>query len=76
MRRPAFGRFMAAGLFLVVFAAAAEAAEPARIGIFRGTPPPDANLKAFHEGMREHGHVEGKTYVMRDGDVVNFLFNV
>src|ERR1044072_8313953 len=47
----------------------AEAQEPtkvARVGwMSRGGPTAkDANLDAFHQGMRELGYVEGKTYVI------------
>ncbi len=45
----------------------AQEAKPARIGILRALPPPAANLEAFRKGMQEHGHVEGKTYVVVPG---------
>jgi putative ABC transport system substrate-binding protein len=47
----------------------AEAQEPTKVALVgwmsRGGPTAkDANLDAFHQGMRELGYVEGKTYVM------------
>ena len=58
------GSIITAGLPLV-----AEAQAPtkvARVGwMSRGGPTAkDANLGAFHQGMRELGHVEGQTYVI------------
>lgn len=41
--------------------------KPARIGLLRSSAPPAANLAAFHEGMRQRGHVEGRTYVLIPG---------
>ncbi len=38
-----------------------------RIGLLRLSPPPALNLAAFHQGMRDRGHIEGKTYVIVPG---------
>ncbi len=55
--------------FVLVFPleALAQEAKPARIGFFRLTQPPTANMAAFHKGMRDRGHIEGKTYVLVPG---------
>ena len=47
--------------------AAQQAGTPARIGMLRSSEPPAANLAAFRQGMRERGHVEGKTYILIPG---------
>ncbi len=57
----------AAILLLAPLAAAAQPAKPARIGLLRMSPPPALNLAAFHKGMRDRGHIEGKTYVLVPG---------
>ena len=41
--------------------------KPARIGLLRTSEPPAVNLAAFHKGMRDRGHIEGKTYVLVPG---------
>ncbi len=58
---------MVACLLFAPIAVGAQEAKPARIGILRTSPPPAANLEAFRKGMQEHGHVEGKTYVVVPG---------
>jgi ribosome-binding ATPase len=49
-------------------------------GFIRAEVVPAANLIAFGSvtAAREHGHVriEGREYVVRDGDVIHFRFNV
>jgi putative ABC transport system substrate-binding protein len=47
--------------------AMAQETGPARIGFVRSSPPPAQNLEAFRQGMRDRGHVEGKTYVIVPG---------
>ena len=54
-------------LLLSPCVAAAQEAKPARVGIFRMTIPPALNLAAFRDGMRDRGHIEGKTYVIVPG---------
>ena len=41
--------------------------KPARIGLLRSSAPPAPNLAAFHKGMRDRGHIEGRTYVLVPG---------
>ncbi len=43
---------------------AQEAKKPARIGMLRSSPPPPAYVEAFRDGLKELGHVEGRTYVL------------
>lgn len=61
----------AAAAFLAAAAFASEAepaaAKPDRIGVLGRSEPPAANLAAFRAGMRDRGHVEGKTYVLVPG---------
>lgn len=38
--------------------------EPARIGMLRSSVPPADQMAAFRQGMRERGHIEGKTYIL------------
>ena len=59
----------ATAIFLILSppVAMAQEAKPARVGIFRTTVPPALNLAAFRDGMRDRGHVEGKTYVIVPG---------
>ncbi len=45
-------------------AAAQQAGKPARIGLMRRDAPPPQYLAAFHKGLKELGHVEGKSYVL------------
>ena len=45
----------------------AQEVKPARIGLLRTSEPPGPNLAAFHKGMRDRGHIEGKTYVLVPG---------
>ncbi len=42
----------------------AQEAKPARIGMLRSSPPPPAYVQAFRSGLKELGHVEGRTYVL------------
>ena len=61
---------VATTLFLLLWplaAAMAQDAKPVRIGFVRSSPPPAQNLAAFRAGMRDRGHVEGKTYVIVPG---------
>ncbi len=44
--------------------AAAQETKPARIGMLGASLPPAAYLQAFRDGLRDRGHVEGKTYVL------------
>jgi len=65
-----FARLAATALVLMIVPGAladAQATEPARVGILRITAPPAANLDAFRAGMREHGHAEGKSWVLVPG---------
>ena len=68
MKRAAMPAILAAVMLLAV-AVMAEAQQPkkiARIGyVFASTPAATAhNIDAFRQGMRELGHVEGKTFVL------------
>ncbi|MCZ6892858.1 MAG: ABC transporter substrate-binding protein [Gammaproteobacteria bacterium] len=58
---------VAAILFLSPLAAVGQEAKPTRIGLLRMSPPPALNLAAFRQGMRDRGHIEGKTYVIVSG---------
>ena len=63
-----FSIFAAALIMLSVPAIVqAQVTKPARIGLLRSSEPPAANLAAFRQGMRERGHIEGKTYVLVRG---------
>ena len=42
----------------------AQEAKTARIGLLGFVQPPARYLQAFRNGLRDHGHVEGKTYVL------------
>lgn len=42
----------------------AEPGKPARIGFLRASPPPASYLRLFHSGMKQRGHVEGRSYVL------------
>ncbi len=57
--------FAAAILLLSPFVAQAQ--ESARIGILRLTAPPPHYVEQFREGLRDLGHVEGKTFVIVPG---------
>ncbi len=68
--------FIGNSTFVVLAAAAAvlilspsailaqEAKKPARVGMLRTSPPPPAHLQAFQDGLKELGHVEGRTYIL------------
>jgi putative ABC transport system substrate-binding protein len=53
-------------LAVAVIAKAQQSKKIARIGyLFASTPAATAhNIEAFRQGMRELGHVEGKTFVL------------
>ncbi len=57
--------FAAAILLLSPFVA--EAQEAARIGILRLTAPPPHYVEQLRAGLRDRGHVEGKTFVIVPG---------
>jgi putative ABC transport system substrate-binding protein len=42
----------------------AQDAKPARIGFLSRTTPAAPSIAAFHQGMRDRGHIEGRTYVL------------
>jgi putative ABC transport system substrate-binding protein len=66
MIKPVFTLFSAA-LILISLAGGAEAQKQAttsRIGILYLGAPPNANLDAFIQGLRELGHVEGKNTII------------
>ena len=43
---------------------AQQAEKPARIGFLSRTTPAAPSIAAFHQGMRDRGHIEGRTYVL------------
>lgn len=45
----------------------AQESRPARIGFLGAGKPNALNLEGFHMGMRDRGHVEGKSYVLVPG---------
>ncbi len=53
---------VAAILLIAPLAAVAQEAKPARIGMLRSSLPPPAYVQAFRDGLKELGHVEGRTY--------------
>ena len=57
--------FTAAILLLSPFVTKAQ--EPARIGLLRLTAPPPHYVEQLRAGLRDRGHVEGKTFVIVPG---------
>lgn len=55
---------VAAFLLAPSLAAQAQEAKPARIGYLGTSEPSAVYLAAFHKGMRDRGHIEGKTYIL------------
>ncbi len=43
---------------------AQQAEKPARIGFLSRTTPAAPSIASFHQGMRDRGHIEGRTYVL------------
>ena len=61
MNRRAFIGTLAGGLLTAPLAAEAqETGKAARIGMLRQGSPPDPNVEAFKQGLREVGYVEGR----------------
>ena len=73
MNRRAFLYRSIAAVLAAPLSAGAHGAEPARIGLLRAAAPPHAYVDAFRDGLRQLGHVEGRTFVLLprwgDGDV-------
>ena len=57
---------VAAALIILALAPTVQAqdAKPARIGFLSRTTPAAPSIAAFHQGMRDRGHIEGRTYVL------------
>ena len=64
MKQPVAIFFALALLAGLPNAEAQQAGKLWRIGLMRNSPPPPVNLAEFRKGLRELGHVEGKSYVL------------
>jgi putative ABC transport system substrate-binding protein len=64
VKRRVLLRYLAATLALGPCAALAQRSGPARVGWLSYLPEPDPALGLLREGLRELGHVEGKSYVL------------
>lgn len=66
-RAKAVATVIPAATFLVLAPLAAEAQQtqkPARIGLMRNDAPPKEYVTEFRKGLKELGHVEGKSYLL------------